>query len=209
MTVSECETKLRQLREALNDLIVRRNNIDGATLKLQSERDSLAYAALTGDDKAQRHITSIRTQLAKLRDTEIELAAAISTAHTYVSSAEVELRQAQQASNAVAAQKLLPALLEHGVAGDAAIVELREALAGIRDTIRDLRTLGHHAVNERVMQLAIKTALEVALIDEGLAVPLHQPSLRRSLTQLAGSWVANVESQQLAHTLQNPTTEAA
>ena len=44
------------------------------------------------------------------------------------------------------------------------------------------------------MQLALKVALESALIHTDLELPMHRPSERHSFTELADAWASNVET---------------
>jgi hypothetical protein len=196
LTLADCEAKLRTSREQLADLITKRGKIDEEGVILVEQRETLAFDAHCGNATARRKLDNLNQQLSKLRLDEESLQSAIATAHLRVSEAEQALRQAQSAANASAAQALCPLLLEHGVAADAAVAELTEALDGIRDTIRQLRQLGVHAVNERSMALALKQALENALIVEGLDVPLHPPHQRRGFGQLVTVWLRNVASRQ-------------
>src|SRR5882724_4957700 len=101
-SVPECEARLRAQREVLADLISRRGQIDADVVTLTTERDTLAYSALAGGDaRARKRLEDVNRQLARLRDDEAALSAAVTTAQSIVRDAEEALRDAQRVDNGV------------------------------------------------------------------------------------------------------------
>jgi hypothetical protein len=59
---------------------------------------------------------------------------------------------------------------------------------------RELRSLGTHPVSEANMQLALRVALEAALHETDMELPMHPPGQRHSIALLTSSWAGNVEA---------------
>jgi len=188
----------------LADLLSRRGQIDADAVVLTTERDTLAYSALAGGDaRARKKLEELNKQLARLRDDEAALSAAVVTAQSMVRDAEEALRDAQRVDNGIKALALLDPLKTAGQTIDAAIGQLLQGLDQLRSDVRQLRAWGCHPTSEQSMQVAIRRALESALQAE-LDVPLHRPAERRDFSDLCRLWGENCLA-----TLRTPDRKAA
>ena len=130
-SIATAEAEIRREKEALAALLGKRAKIDADTLSFQSvERDQSARPSDFATN--QRRLAAVRVQLAALRQDELGLSAEISAQNGKVAAAEAALRRLHSAASAAKVKELLPALLQHGAALDAAVATVVAEYAALK-----------------------------------------------------------------------------
>jgi hypothetical protein len=192
--IASASAKVRAAREIHAELLTRRGQIDADHVALTTERDGLAFSAMTGDPVAKKQLDGLHKRLVGLRDDEASLSAAIATASELVTHAEDELNALQRVDGATKALALLDPLAADGQAADDAAHAFLQAIDRIRSNLRQLRSLGTHPVGEKIMDIDIRRAIE-AMFQSELGTELQRPSARRNLSDLCRLWGENVLTQ--------------
>jgi hypothetical protein len=192
--LSQADERLREARETLAGFITKRADHEQKIAALGRERSVLAFDAHRGDPKARKRLDVLHLEAAKADSEFLSIDSAVSTAQSRVRDAEAAQRAAVDRQNTAKALILVDGLRAQGRHLDEALAATLEAYDELKRRVRELRSLGTYPVSEANMQLALKVAMESALIHTDMELPLHPPGQRHSFAQLTSSWASNVEA---------------
>ncbi|HWZ67943.1 MAG TPA: hypothetical protein VNW89_08950 [Stellaceae bacterium] len=205
-SIATAEAEIRREKEALAALLGKRAKIDADTLSFQSvERDQSARPSDFATNR--RRLAAVRVQLAALRQDELGLSAEISAQNGKVAAAEAALRRLHSAASAAKVKELLPALLQHGAALDAAVATVVAEYAALKAKITEIRSmsgsnttddLGHPtdpspAPSGALVAVSMRNALLSALAPTDLRIELLPPHARHGFRSAVAGWVATIE----------------
>jgi hypothetical protein len=168
---------------------------------LRKERDAIAFAALTANDKkAKERLREINLEDVALSANVASVEAALTVARVNLAEAKAAEAQAVDRANALQIRELNKRFLELGLIVDDAFADVISASAEMREVLDKMRALGvssptHQQFN--VMGLiACKTAvMNVPWSSGGREWEFLAPNQRKSFKSIALGWSEMIERQ--------------
>jgi hypothetical protein len=137
--VTVAERSSHDWRQIIAGLEADHAKVEAALVVIEAERDPLPLSALTGDKAAAAALAEVDTRRAELRRQRGALTDAIRAAHARQEAAQAAEEATAAAARRAEAERIAEELVDASRAVDAALVQLREALARREELVEALR----------------------------------------------------------------------
>jgi hypothetical protein len=193
--------EIEKAERDLKNLEQQREALFSRARLLSEERDQIAFAALTANDKrAKERLREINLEDTNLGANLASVEAALTVARVNLADAKVAEAQAADRANALQIRELNKRFLELGLIVDDAFADVISASAEMREVLDRMRALGiasptHHQFNVLGL-IACKTAvMNVPWSSGGREWEFLAPNQRKSFKSIALGWSEMIERQ--------------
>jgi hypothetical protein len=161
---------------------------------LKQEREQIAFAAHTGDEKAQERLMSLHSAAIHYDSEGQSILAALAEARRRRATAEQDLHVAQEADRAKRALAALAEYRKLGTRLDATAAAFLKAYTDFAAHHQVFRELGYNHPTQMMVRTGCRRALLSALIGTDLQVELLPPPERHTFSYLVDAWSRGVEA---------------
>jgi hypothetical protein len=207
-------TEVETATKTLNDLMDTRDQLVGRSAKLVSDRQTVAYAAHTGDKGAKERLRKINDE-SMLHNAELEsVDAAIVEATNRLAAAQRDEALAADRANALALRTQLEKFVTLGEVLDDCFVDFKSAAIELKQVVDEIHRLGCATPDNQLFKvnadLAFKTAVQGTPF-WSQDFPTLRSHERKTFKSLVDNWAAQIERNITARlgTEQKQQTEAA
>ena len=190
--------EIEKAERDLASLEEQRESLFSRAKLLSKERDQIAFAALTSNDrKAKDRLREINLEDTSLGANLASVEAALTVARQHLSDAKAAEAQAADRANALALRERLKKFVELGLILDDCFADFVSASKEMKTTLDDIHALGQVAPTAMQFKvnadLAFKTAIQSTPF-WSQDMPFLAPNQRKTFGDLVAAWSANIEA---------------